>query len=98
MAMDAALVWCVRVVLAILLIGTLSLLAALILLVRDTEAALRHDLGNVAMWCFAALGALISAMLAFFVIRRISRRVRSELSRRSRFGAGRSGENQDGGL
>lgn len=103
MAMDALLVWCIRLLLATLSIGAASLLAGLILLVRDAEGDLRRVLGGVAMWSFGCLGLLVSVLLAFALIRGISRMWRNELSRRrhlvsGRVIPGRPGENQDGGL
>jgi hypothetical protein len=97
-AMDAVLIWGVRLLLAALLTGSASLLAALVLLVRDAEGDLRRALGNIAMWSFAFLGLLLAAMLVLIAMRGISRMLSNALSRRRHLVPSRSGENQDGGL
>jgi hypothetical protein len=83
---------------ASLLLGSVSLLAAVILLVRDAEGDLRRALGTIAMWSFAFLGLWLSTMFVFVVTRGISRMLRNELGRRRQLASARSGENQDGGL
>jgi hypothetical protein len=95
MAIDAAFVWCVRLLLATLLIGAVSLLAALVLLVRDAEADLRRALGDIAMWAFGSLGLLLTLLFVLVQIRRISRVWRNLLFRRRSLVPGRPGENQD---
>jgi hypothetical protein len=96
--MSTVLVWCVRLLLATLLTGAVSLLVALVLLVRDAETDLRRALGDIAMWSFAVLALLLAAMLVFGIIRRISRAWRNGVSRRRYLVSGRPGENQDSGL
>jgi hypothetical protein len=80
--MGEGLVWCVRLGLALVLIGTAFLVAALLLLVCDIGGELRHVLGTVAIGCFSLLVLLVSAMLVFGVGRAFSRRIRNKMSRR----------------
>jgi hypothetical protein len=80
--MGEGLVWCVRLGLALVLIGTASLLAALSLLVCDIGSELRRVLGAAAIGSFSLLVLLVSAMLVFRGGREFSRRIRNEMSRR----------------
>jgi hypothetical protein len=80
--MGEGLVWCVRLGLAIVLIGTASCAAALLLLVCDIGSELRRVLGAVAIGSFSLLVLLVSAMLVFRVGREFSRRIRNKMSRR----------------
>jgi hypothetical protein len=63
--MGEGLVWCVRLGLVFVLIGSMSLVTALSLLVGDFGGGLRRVLGAVAIGSFASLILLVSAMLAF---------------------------------
>jgi hypothetical protein len=80
--MGYGLVWCVRLGLAAILIGAVSLLTAILLFVCDIASELRRALGAVALGAFSLLAALVSAMLIFNVGRHFSRRIRNEMSRR----------------
>jgi hypothetical protein len=80
--MGDGLVWCVRLGLALVLIATASLVAALLLLVCDIGSELRRVLGAVAIGSFSLLVLLVSAMLLFRVCREFSQRIRNEISRR----------------
>jgi hypothetical protein len=80
--MGHVLVWCVRLALVAILIGTASLLAAILLLVCDIAGELRRALGTVALGAFSSLAVLVSAMFIFSVGRHFSRRIRNEMSRR----------------
>ena len=80
--MGEGLVWCVRLGLVFALIGSMSLVAALSLLVCDVGGDLRRVLGAVAICCFASLVLLVSAMLAFRVGHRFSLRLRNRMNRR----------------
>jgi len=80
--MDHVLVWCVRLGLGAILIGTASLLAAVSLLVCDIASELRRALSAVALSAFSLLAVLVSAMLIFNIGRHVSRRIRNEMSRR----------------
>jgi hypothetical protein len=80
--MGHGIVWCVRLGLAAILIGTASLLTAILLLVCDIASELRRALGAVAFGAFSLLAVLVSAMLIFNVGRHFSRRIRNEMSRR----------------
>ena len=62
--MGEGLVWCVRLGLVFVLIGSMSLVTALSLLVGDFGGGLRRVLGAVAIGSFASLILLVSAMLA----------------------------------
>jgi hypothetical protein len=80
--MGEGLVWCVRLGLVFVLIGSMSLVTALSLLVGDIGGALRRVLGAVAMCSFASLVLLVSAMLAFRVSHQFSLRLRNRMNRR----------------
>jgi hypothetical protein len=86
--MGGGLVWCVRLGLVFVLIGSMSLVTALSLLVGDIGGGLRRVLGAVAMGSFASLVLLVSAMLAVRVGHRFSLRLRNRMNR--------PGEKQDG--
>ncbi len=79
-AMGEVLVWCVRVLLAIILIGSVSVLAALLLLVCDINSDLRRVFGGVAAGCFASLFVLVPAMFVVGAARR--RALRNNVNRR----------------
>jgi hypothetical protein len=87
--MGEGLVWCVRLGLVFVLIGSMSLVAALSLLVGDIGSGLRRALGVVAMGSFASLVLLVSAMLAVRIGHQFSLRLRNRMNRRP-------GEKQDG--
>jgi hypothetical protein len=80
--MGEGLVWCVRLGLVFVLIGSMSLVAALSLLVCDIGAGLRRVLGTVSIGSFASLALLVSAMLAFRVSHQFSLRLRNRMNRR----------------
>jgi hypothetical protein len=80
--MGEGLVWCVRLGLVFVLIGSMSLVAALSLLVGDIGSGLRRVLGVVAMGSFASLVLLVSAMLAVRIGHQFSLRLRNSLYRR----------------
>jgi hypothetical protein len=80
--MGEGLVWCVRLGLVFVLIGSMSLVAALSLLVGDIGSGLRRVLGVVAMGSFASLVLLVSAMLAVRIGHQFSLRLRNRLYRR----------------
>jgi uncharacterized membrane protein len=86
--MGEGLVWCVRLGLVFVLIGSMSLVAALSLLVGDIGGGLRRVLGVVAMASFASLVLLVSVMLAVRVGHQFSLRLRNRMNR--------PGEKQDG--
>jgi hypothetical protein len=86
--MGEGLVWCVRLGLVFVLIGSMSLVAALSLLVGDIGSGLRRILGVVAMGSFASLVLLVSVMLAVRVGHQLSLRLRNRMNR--------PGEKQDG--
>ena len=86
--MGEGLVWCVRLGLVFVLIGSMSLVAALSLLVGDIGSGLRRVLGVVAMGSFASLVLLVSAMLAVRIGHQFSLRLRNRMNR--------PGEKQDG--
>ena len=86
--MGGGLVWCVRLGLVFVLIGSMSLVAALSLLVGDIGSGLRRVLGVVAMGSFASLVLLVSAMLAVRIGHQFSLRLRNRMNR--------PGEKQDG--
>jgi hypothetical protein len=86
--MGEGLVWCVRLGLVFVLIGSMSLVAALSLLVGDIGGGLRRVLGVVAMGSFASLVLLVSVMLAVRVGHQLSLRLRNRMNR--------PGEKQDG--
>jgi hypothetical protein len=86
--MGEGLVWCVRLGLVFVLIGSMSLVAALSLLVGDIGSGLRRILGVVAMASFASLVLLVSVMLAVRVGHQFSLRLRNRMNR--------PGEKQDG--
>ena len=86
--MVEGLVWCVRLGLVFVLIGSMSLVAALSLLVGDIGGGLRRFLGVVAMGSFASLVLLVSAMLAVRIGHQFSLRLRNRMNR--------PGEKQDG--
>jgi hypothetical protein len=86
--MGEGLVWCVRLGLVFVLIGSMSLVAALSLLVGDIGGGLRRFLGVVAMCSFASLVLLVSAMLAVSIGHQFSLRLRNRMDR--------PGEKQDG--
>jgi uncharacterized membrane protein len=75
-------VWCVRLGLVVVLIGTASLVAALSLLVGDIGGDLRRVLGAVAICAFSSLALLVSTMLAFRVGHQFSLRLRNRMNRR----------------
>jgi hypothetical protein len=81
-AMGELLVWCVRLGLVVVLIGTASLVAALSLLVGDIGGDLRRVLGAVAICAFSSLALLVSTMLAFRVGHQFSLRLRNRMNRR----------------
>jgi hypothetical protein len=64
------------------LTGSISLVAALSLLVCDIGGGLRRVLGTVAIGSFASLALLVSAMLAFRVGHQFSLRLRNRMNRR----------------
>jgi hypothetical protein len=78
--MGDGLVWCVRLGLVFVLIGSMSLVAALSLLVGDVGGGLRRVLGGVAIGSFASLVLLVSAMLAFRVGHQFSLRLRNRMN------------------
>jgi hypothetical protein len=78
--MGEGLVWCVRLGLVFVLIGSMSLVAALSLLVGDVGGGLRRVLGGVAIGSFASLVLLVSAMLAFRVGHQFSLRLRNRMN------------------
>jgi len=78
--MGEGLVWCVRLGLVFVLIGSMSLVAALSLLVGDVGGGLRRVLGGVAIGSFASLVLLVSAMLAFRVGHQFSMRLRNRMN------------------
>jgi hypothetical protein len=80
--MGEGLVWCVRLGLVFALIGSMSLVAALSLLVGDIGAGLRRLLGVVAMGSFASLVLLVSMMLALRIGHQFSLRLRNRMNRR----------------
>ena len=80
--MGDGLVWCVRLGLAIVLIGTACSVAALLLFVGDIGSELRGFLGAVAGGAFSLVVLLVLAMLVFRVGREFSRRIRNNMSRR----------------
>jgi hypothetical protein len=80
--MGEGLVWCVRLGLVFVLIGSMSLVAALSLLVGDIGSGLRRVLGVVAMGSFASLVLLVSAMLAVRIGHQFSLRLRNSMNRR----------------
>jgi hypothetical protein len=80
--MGVGLVWCVRLALVFVLIGSMSLVAALLLLVCDIGSGLRRMLGAVAIGSFASLVLLVSAMLAVRLGHRFSLRLRNRMNRR----------------
>jgi hypothetical protein len=80
--MGEGLVWCVRLGLVFVLIGSMSLVAALSLLVGDIGSGLRRVLGVVAMGSFASLVLLVSAMLAVRIGHQFSLRLRNRMNRR----------------
>jgi uncharacterized membrane protein len=86
--MGEGLVWCVRLGLVFVLIGSMALVAALSLLVGDIGGGLRRVLGVVAMGSFASLVLLVSAMLAVRIGHQFSLRLRNRMNR--------PGEKQDG--
>jgi hypothetical protein len=86
--MGEGLVWCVRLGLVFVLIGSMSLVAALSLLAGDIGGGLRRVLGVVAMGSFASLVLLVSAMLAVRIGHQFSLRLRNRIKR--------PGEKQDG--
>ena len=86
--MGEGLVWCVRLGLVFVLTGSMSLVAALSLLVCDIGGGLRHVLGAIATGSFALLVLLVSAMLAVRVGHQFSLRLRNRMNR--------PGEKQDG--
>jgi hypothetical protein len=86
--MGEGLVWCVRLGLVFVLVGSMSLVAALSLLVGDIGGGLRRVLGVVAMGSFASLVLLVSAMLAIRMGHQFSLRLRNRMNR--------PGEKQDG--
>jgi hypothetical protein len=86
--MGEGLVWCVRLGLVFVLIGSMSLVAALSLLVGDIGDGLRRVLGVVAMGSFVSLVLLVSAMLAVRIGHQFSLRLRNRMNR--------PGEKQDG--
>ncbi len=80
--MGVGLVWCVRLALVFVLIGSMSLVAALLLLVCDIGSGLRRMLGAVAIGSFASLVLLVSAMLAVRLGHQFSLRLRNRMNRR----------------
>jgi hypothetical protein len=80
--MGVCLVWCVRLALVFILIGSMSLVAALLLLVCDIGSGLRRMLGAVAIGSFASLVLLVSAMLAVRLGHQFSLRLRNRMNRR----------------
>ena len=86
--MGEGLVWCVRLGLVFVLTGSMSLVAALSLLVCDIGGGLRRVLGAIATGSFALLVLLVSAMLAVRVGHQFSLRLRNRMNR--------PGEKQDG--
>ena len=78
--MGEGLVWCVRLGLVFVLIGSMSLVAALSLLVGDIGGGLRRVLGGVAIGSFASLVLMVSAMLAFRVGHQFSLRLRNRMN------------------
>ena len=79
--MGEGLVWCVRLGLVFVLIGSMSLVVALSLLVGDIGGGLRRVLGGVAIGSFASLVLLVSAVLAFRVGHQFSLRLRNRMNR-----------------
>jgi hypothetical protein len=80
--MGEGLVWCVRLGLVFALIGSMSLVAALSLLVGDIGSGLRRVFGVVAMGSFASLVLLVSAMVAVRIGHQFSLRLRNRMNRR----------------
>ena len=76
------LVWCIRLGLVFALTGSMSLVAALSLLVGDIGSGLRRVLGVVAMGSFASLVLLVSAMVAVRIGHQFSLRLRNRMNRR----------------
>jgi hypothetical protein len=80
--MGEGLVWCVRLGLVFVLTGSMSLVAALSLLVCDIGAGLRRVLGAVAIGSLASLVLLVSVMVALRVGHQFSLRLRNRMNRR----------------
>jgi hypothetical protein len=80
--MGELLVWCVRLGLVFVLIGSMSLVAALLLLVCDIGGDLRRVLGAVAICAFSSLVLLVSTVLAFRVGHQFSLRLGNRTNRR----------------
>ena len=80
--MGEGLVWCIRLGLVFALTGSMSLVAALSLLVGDIGSGLRRVLGVVAMGSFASLVLLVSVMLAVRIGHQFSLRLRNRMNRR----------------
>ncbi len=79
--MGEVIVWCIRLALAVILIGALALAMALLLWICGIGADLRHFLNGVAIWSFYALFLLVPGMLVFSVGLKMSQRLRNRLHR-----------------
>ena len=77
--MGEVVVWWVRFVFSIIVVGALALTAALFLLICDVGVDLRGLLGVFAIWCFYALLFLVVGMGVFSVGNKMTRRLRNWL-------------------
>jgi hypothetical protein len=77
--MGEVVVWWVRLVFAVILIGALASAVAFLLLIGGIGGDLRHLLGSVAVWCFYSLLLLGAGMLVLSVGNRMSQRFRNWL-------------------
>jgi hypothetical protein len=74
-------VWWVRSVFAIILIGAVALAVALLLLICGIGADLRHFLSGIAIWSFYALFLVVPGMLVFSIGLKMSQRLLNWLHR-----------------
>jgi hypothetical protein len=81
--MGDVVVWWVRLVFAVISVGALASIVALLLLIGGIGADLRRFLADVAVWSFYSLVFMAAAMLVFSIVNKMSQRFRNWLHRRS---------------